>query len=304
MLVRAGVRDGRPPLAAGLMNDSEGQVTLIDSVVSNNVFDGLFTEGGGSRLTQALLAGSPADDAEAPLLDQRGVSRPQGAAADIGAYERDQRRACRIILRDPRRDSMKSTRNIALVSFSVLAATALGFGAVGDSAEEGPNLPTIVLDGGEGESIAFPPHPTSRLAGPDTNLAGMSFFEIQVAAGTPGAPPHTHAHEDEFFYVREGTVTFLTGEETTTIGPGGFVLLPRHSLHGLWNVSDEDAILLVGTSEGKFGDFFDAVAMEAQQTKAASPQDLGAIMGRLGAERGIVIDMSKIPEDVAALYGL
>ena len=199
---------------------------------------------------------------------------------------------------------MKSNRNIALVSFSVLAFTALGFGALGANAEEGPNLPAIVLDGGEGEPIAFPPHPTFRLADPDTNLAGMSFFELQVAAGAPGAPPHTHAHEDEFFYVREGTVTFMTGEETTTIGPGGFVLLPRHSLHGFWNASDEDAILLVGTSEGKFGDFFDAVAMEVRATNAASPQEVGAIMGRLGAERGIIIDMSKIPEDVAALYGL
>ncbi len=132
----------------------------------------------------------------------------------------------------------------------------------------------------------------------------MSFFEIRLAARAPGAPPHTHAHEDEFFYVREGTVTFLTGEESQTIGPGGFVLLPRHGLHAFWNASDEDAILLVGTSQGEFGDFFDAVAMEVRATNASSPPEVGEIMSRLGAERGIVIDMSKIPEDIAALYGL
>lgn len=197
-----------------------------------------------------------------------------------------------------------NNRKIALVSFTALVATAaLALGAVSVHADDGASLPTLVLDGGEGESIAFPPHPTFRLAGPDTNVAGMSFFEIHIAAGRPGAPPHTHAHEDEFFYVREGTVTFLTGNATKTIGPGGFVLLPRHSLHAFWNASDDEAILLVGTSQGKFGDFFDAVAMEALASKAASPQEVGAIMGRLGAERGIIIDMSKIPEDVKALYG-
>ena len=180
----------------------------------------------------------------------------------------------------------------------------LGFGGVRANAEDGLSLRPIVLDGGEGGPIEFPLHPTFRLADPDTNLAGMSFFEIHIAAGAPGSPPHTHANEDEFFYVREGTVTIMTAEGRNTIGAGGFVLLPRHSLHALWNASDEDAILLVGTSQGEFGDFFDAVAMEVRATSASSPQEVGAIVGRLGAERGIVVDMTKIPEDVAALYGL
>ena len=45
----------------------------------------------GPTLTMALLAGSPAIDAgdstSAPPTDQRGVPRPFGASADIGAYE-------------------------------------------------------------------------------------------------------------------------------------------------------------------------------------------------------------------------
>ena len=44
---------------------------------------------GGLTQTHALLSGSPAIDAGNTTLtaDQRGVSRPQGAAADIGAFE-------------------------------------------------------------------------------------------------------------------------------------------------------------------------------------------------------------------------
>jgi len=52
---------------------------------------GPLADNGGSTLTHALLPGSPAVDAGTntgcPATDQRGVSRPQGAACDIGAYE-------------------------------------------------------------------------------------------------------------------------------------------------------------------------------------------------------------------------
>jgi CSLREA domain-containing protein len=50
---------------------------------------GPLTDNGGPTDTEALLPGSPARDAGAncPATDQRGVSRPRGAACDIGAYE-------------------------------------------------------------------------------------------------------------------------------------------------------------------------------------------------------------------------
>ncbi len=173
-----------------------------------------------------------------------------------------------------------------------------------ETAASTDRLPTMVLDAGEGEEIAFPLHPTVRLADKDSNHAGMSFFEIVIPAGSPGAPPHSHSHEDEFFYVREGSVTFMADGARKTISAGGFVLLPRDSWHAMWNTGDADAILLVGTSAGQFDDFFDAVAMEVRNSGANTPEEIGAIVGRLGAERGITIDMSKVPEDVAALYGL
>jgi len=54
---------------------------------------GPLTNNGGPTLTMALLPGSPAIDAAdnsyAPATDQRGVPRPVGPAADIGAFEFD-----------------------------------------------------------------------------------------------------------------------------------------------------------------------------------------------------------------------
>jgi CSLREA domain-containing protein len=50
---------------------------------------GPLADNGGSTDTEAPLTGSPAMDAGAdcPSVDQRGVSRPRGAACEIGAYE-------------------------------------------------------------------------------------------------------------------------------------------------------------------------------------------------------------------------
>ncbi len=54
---------------------------------------GPLTDNGGPTWTMALLPGSPAidagDDANCPATDQRGMTRPQGAHCDIGAYEAD-----------------------------------------------------------------------------------------------------------------------------------------------------------------------------------------------------------------------
>jgi CSLREA domain-containing protein len=55
---------------------------------------GPLADNGGPTRTRALLAGSPAINAastpDCPTTDQRGVLRPQGAACDIGSYERRQ----------------------------------------------------------------------------------------------------------------------------------------------------------------------------------------------------------------------
>jgi CSLREA domain-containing protein len=61
--------------------------------LSGDPFLGPLQDNGGFTQTMALGAGSPAidagDDANCPATDQRGVTRPQGAGCDIGAYETD-----------------------------------------------------------------------------------------------------------------------------------------------------------------------------------------------------------------------
>ncbi len=58
-------------------------------IINGDAKIGALANNGGPTLTHALLAGSSAIDAASsgPATDQRGISRPQGAGPDIGAYE-------------------------------------------------------------------------------------------------------------------------------------------------------------------------------------------------------------------------
>jgi hypothetical protein len=76
----------------GLIDGINGdQVGSIAAPIAPRL--GPLAANGGPTKTQALLTGSPARNAAGPApcdtaRDQRGVRRPQGAACDIGAYER------------------------------------------------------------------------------------------------------------------------------------------------------------------------------------------------------------------------
>ncbi|WP_189133176.1 CSLREA domain-containing protein [Wenjunlia tyrosinilytica] len=72
--------------------DSDGSCGLTGEgdLPSRTALVGPLADNGGPTDPHALLPGSPALDAaaECPATDQRGIPRPQGAACDIGAYER------------------------------------------------------------------------------------------------------------------------------------------------------------------------------------------------------------------------
>ncbi|KAA3660835.1 MAG: DUF11 domain-containing protein [Chloroflexi bacterium] len=60
-------------------------------LTNNNPLLGLLRDNGGPTVTHALNSGSPAidqgDNGTCAATDQRGMSRPQGAACDMGAFE-------------------------------------------------------------------------------------------------------------------------------------------------------------------------------------------------------------------------
>lgn len=65
---------------------------------------------------------------------------------------------------------------------------------------------------------------------------GYSISEWWLEANTTGPGAHSHA-EDDVFFVLEGTMSILVGEEWIDAAPGSFVLVPGGVTHDFQNRS-------------------------------------------------------------------
>jgi quercetin dioxygenase-like cupin family protein len=76
--------------------------------------------------------------------------------------------------------------------------------------------------------------------------SGGAYFAMEALVPPGGGPPpHIHTREDETFYVLEGEIEFLLGEETITAGPGDFVNVPRGTVHRFENTGSATAKLVL-----------------------------------------------------------
>jgi quercetin dioxygenase-like cupin family protein len=76
--------------------------------------------------------------------------------------------------------------------------------------------------------------------------SGGAYFAMEALVPPGGGPPpHIHTREDETFYLLEGQIEFLLGEETILAGPGDFVNVPRGTVHRFENTGAETARLVL-----------------------------------------------------------
>ena len=81
----------------------------------------------------------------------------------------------------------------------------------------------------------------------------LAVFELVTRAGQE-PPEHTHATEDEIFYVLQGQVAFRCGGERFEVTDGGCAFLPRGIPHGYEVMSAGDVRLLVLTAPAPDGE--------------------------------------------------
>ena len=80
------------------------------------------------------------------------------------------------------------------------------------------------------------------LVAPGSLTAGRyGLFRFDLPPGAGGAAPHIHTGFSESFYVLSGTPTLLDGRTWAPAGPGSFLHVPEHGVHGFRNDADEAA---------------------------------------------------------------
>ena len=105
------------------------------------------------------------------------------------------------------------------------------------------------LKAGEGWTYRYDIEPRGDFtvkAGEREPGRGAAFFEYTAQKGDE-PPKHTHATEDEIFYVLKGELTVYCGGESFDVGEGGFVYLPQGIEHGFTIRSEGPVRLIVVT---------------------------------------------------------
>jgi mannose-6-phosphate isomerase-like protein (cupin superfamily) len=73
----------------------------------------------------------------------------------------------------------------------------------------------------------------------------FSLMERTLPPGGRRPPPHRHTNCSEAYFVLDGLVTVVVEDRDLTVGPEGFVLVPRGTAHTFGNGGAEPARLLV-----------------------------------------------------------
>lgn len=102
---------------------------------------------------------------------------------------------------------------------------------------------------------------TFKVTGKQTN--GSLTVIDQFIQPQSGPPPHVHHREDEVFYVLEGRFSFLCGDKQTVLKAGGFIYIPKGTLHTFKNLDGQQGRLLVVIMPAGLEEFFYAIGTPA-----------------------------------------
>jgi mannose-6-phosphate isomerase-like protein (cupin superfamily) len=111
----------------------------------------------------------------------------------------------------------------------------------------------------------------------------LSLMERTLPPGGRRPPAHRHTNCSEAYFVLDGLVSVTIEGEELTVGPEGFVLVPRGTAHTFGNAGESEARLLV----------IHAPAMDAyfaglhdlwNRDEPPSPDEERSLMARFGME--------------------
>lgn len=98
------------------------------------------------------------------------------------------------------------------------------------------------------EATVLADGPTSLitlLADADVTGGALTANRATLHRGSPGAPPHLHTSAAENFFVLDGVLDVLVGEEITTLHRGDLLVVPAGTPHAFAPAAGESADVLV-----------------------------------------------------------
>lgn len=139
----------------------------------------------------------------------------------------------------------------------------------------------VILRPGEGPSVQIRTSScTFKATGKDTH-GHFGLFEFVMEPGTEGASPHIHKQLTEMFYVVEGEVELVLGEQRVIGTPGAFMLVPENTPHGFSNPGQTPAKLLIMFCPADSREqYFEGLAELTKNGRQPSREELLELMQR------------------------
>jgi quercetin dioxygenase-like cupin family protein len=100
----------------------------------------------------------------------------------------------------------------------------------------------------------------------------MSVMRVDVPP-EGGVPPHSHAREEEAYFVLEGVLEMIVGDERRRLEAGDFAHVPPGTRHGYRNPGPQSVRFLAWTVGGPIDEFFVGVSESVRRM----PDDAGAL---------------------------
>jgi len=111
----------------------------------------------------------------------------------------------------------------------------------------------------------------------------LSLMERTLPPGGRRPPPHRHTNCSEAYFVLDGLVSVVVEGEELTVGPEGFVLVPRGTAHTFGNAGDDEARLLVIHAPAMDA-YFAGLHELWNRPEPPTPDEERALMARFGME--------------------
>ncbi|MDQ6696170.1 MAG: cupin domain-containing protein [Actinomycetota bacterium] len=109
----------------------------------------------------------------------------------------------------------------------------------------------VVVRSADAETLGHPAFLTVRLLTDATATEhALSAVRVTLAEGVDGATPHHHTGSAELFYVLDGELQVLLGDQVVTAGQGDLVVVPHHLAHAFGAAPGHTADLLIVIAPG------------------------------------------------------
>lgn len=108
----------------------------------------------------------------------------------------------------------------------------------------------VLTRGSTAERLGVPPNQTWLLADAEHTGGVMNAVRTTLGSGVDGPPPHYHQEAPELFYMLDGALRVLAGDEIVTVERGDYLLVPPRMPHAWGTLPEAGADVLIIKAPG------------------------------------------------------